>query len=283
MKELLAKIQKCSEKELEDLIIEQANMMELEEPKIDRKYIYPFDLNVGYYRGFIPNDVILTPSSGYGSKDVYRTGDCEYLLEFFKSVKREKIDNVQDLILHLSSFMDDFFGVTQTNQETDDRKYFLREKDGNATINDFKNKNLAACSEKAVVVQNVLSLIGLDCYYITGMCNGVQHAYNIIKKKNGDLILVDSSYSCGLFNENKESIGNVSYICQLGNINDSNINNFLFQEKNIILNDLYVLQTESGHKEPKLNRNKRTYMMERINEKDILPTKDFNQTENKQI
>ena len=63
----------------------------------------------------------------------------------------------------------------------DKRTQYLLQYNGNATIDCFKGKNLAAFSERAAITSNLLEMIGIRCIYVTGTVNKEQHAFNIMR------------------------------------------------------------------------------------------------------
>ena len=92
---------------------------------------------------------------------------------------------------------DDYFDQLAWNTTQTDEEYFAKLE--SLTIGDLKGKNVAMCTERAAIAQNLLSLFGIESYYCCGSIsyNGKQenHCFNIAAAKNG-YILLDYSIPC---------------------------------------------------------------------------------------
>ena len=204
----------CSLEDVRSLVIMKANELENSE-STDRDFIIPNESSDDYgsfYRGFIKKSVRIYDSMGAGSNDFYTMGEYDYLIEFFEYIKKHNINTKTDAIKHIAPFLEEYFGKYVGE---DVREDFIRSLGGNIPIDAFKGKGLAACAEKAAITNNILSMLGIDSFFLTGEVNGEQHAFNVIQSK-GSFSLIDSSSCCGLYDRSNNLLGCATYIYSLG-------------------------------------------------------------------
>ena len=100
--------------------------------------------------------------------------------------------------------IDDYFGKLPDSIDAHERfDLYNYEEDGRedsmiALLGEFKGKNAAACTERAVLSQNLLRHIGIDSRYVEGIIHSETtgktelHDYNLIAK-NGKYYIFDST------------------------------------------------------------------------------------------
>ncbi|MBR1413655.1 MAG: hypothetical protein IJ574_03190 [Bacilli bacterium] len=133
------------------------------------------------------------------SGDYYYIDTNEYLPECINYLINSEIYNEYDLYDYLLKFIIKYFGITKQNKR--DKYYTLISKNDTSYFNptnhrlfsDFKNSNMALCTEYGIIAQNVLSFLGCDIDYVLGsiliqdettkVFDEVYHAFNIIKRK----------------------------------------------------------------------------------------------------
>lgn len=267
MDDFLVKIFNANEDELLAIVSEKVMLLE-SQSVMGRDIIIPnerFDDYQSYYLGFIKNDVKIYPSMGYADSICYTLGTHDYLLEFVKEIKKQNIKNKTDILKFLSSFLDGYFGLFCG---VDDREQYIGSLGGYISIDSFKGKGLAACSERAALANNILELFGIKSIYVTGMVNGEQHAFNIIVNKKGVYHILDTSYNCSLYDENNKVIGNVTSMFELGSFDDS-LKKFLFEGEERKFDDGVAIKRNDGTVIFRRNGEVREYSIEPIKLEDI--------------
>lgn len=129
-------------------------------------------------------------------------------LEFFQGLKMDDMDVYEDLLNYVDNDLDRYmYGepVTINNIQNFIWNYFgynggsvfqrieLYDSDEPVSIKEFKKNNLATCSERSAMVQNLLKFLGFDSEIIFGKLNDkTLHAYIIFKPENSKIrILYD--------------------------------------------------------------------------------------------
>lgn len=154
------------------------------------------------HKGFISPDTRIKYSNA--SMNSYSMKTTDYIYDFVKYVKKNKINDRGTLVKFVENYINHYFGVSDGidmrdayfNQiafqttETDD-EYF--EKLENLEIGDLKGKNIAMCTERAALAQNLLSLFGFEIYYCMGCINNngqeEAHCFNIARAKDSFKLL----------------------------------------------------------------------------------------------
>lgn len=154
------------------------------------------------HKGFIAPDTRIKYCNT--SMITYSMRTTDYIYEFAKYVKKNKINTRGTLVKYIENFINAYFGISNgidmrneyfdeiTFQTTiTDDEYF--EKLENLEIGDLKGQNIAMCSERAALAQNLLSLFDFEVYYCIGCVsnNGKEepHCFNIARAKNSFMLL----------------------------------------------------------------------------------------------
>lgn len=244
MNEFLYNVLNSSDEELIKIVNERANMLELNS-LFERKIIAPnerlYDYQ-SYYLGFIKKDVKIYFSMGAADSGCYTLGNYDYLVDFFKIIRDRKISKNSDILKHLSSLMDEYFGQYCG---TDKREKYIISMGEYTTIDSFKGKSMAACSERAAVSNNILEMLGIRSIFVTGLVNGQQHAFNIVIDNNDCYFVLDTAYNCCLYDSNNNVLGTVSYMHGLGKMNED-LERFLFESKEFSFADGFARKNNDG-------------------------------------
>ena len=251
----------CDNDDLENIIKERIFLLESSN-STDRKIIIPNERDDdygSYYKGFIKNDVKIYFSMDFVHNACYSMANYDYIILFFKKVKELGIKNKLEVIRYLSSFMDEYLGKFSG---VDQREQYLLQFNGNATIECFKGKNLAACSERAAMANNLLEMIGIKSIYVTGTVNNDQHAFNIIIN-NDKYYIVDTAFNCGLYDKENNLLGNVPFFQPLGNMNEQ-LKEFLIHNKPLRFYERIARKTDDGSILNETNGQIRKYSIEPI-------------------
>ena len=139
----------------------------------------------------------------------------DYFYDFAKYIKHNNITTTADLVKFVENFINYYFGKPNGIDNRDnyfnnltldtktDEEYF--DAINNFSIGDLKGKNLAMCTERSAIAQNLLSLFGLEVYYCMGCVehNGEQepHCFNIARGRE-KYILLDYSLPVSIYKNN---------------------------------------------------------------------------------
>ena len=150
------------------------------------------------HKGFIhPNTRIKYSNSTAYS---YSMKTTDYIYDFAKYIKKLSINDRSSLVKYIENYINSYFGIvrdgidrrdmyfTQMTFDTTTTDEELFEKIANLEIGDLKGKNVAMCTEKAAMAQNLLSLFGFEVYYCMGCVNNngkeESHCFNIARAKD---------------------------------------------------------------------------------------------------
>lgn len=218
--DLLEKINNCTEEELTSIIdIALQNAIN----NADKKERLGFadgglaTTKIPSHKGFISPESRIKYSNF--SMNMYSMKTTDYIYDFAKYVKKNNINNRGTLVKYVENFINSYFGISNGTDMRDtyfdqiafqttttDDEYF--EKLENLEIGDLKGKNVAMCTERAALAQNLLSLFGFDVYYCMGCVsnNGKEesHCFNIARAKD-TFMLLDYSIPVPVF-ENGRAI-----------------------------------------------------------------------------
>lgn len=257
--DLLNEINNCSEVEL-DSIIKNALQKSIESSEKNKRLGFAdgglVTSRISAHKGFISPDSRIKYSNL--SMNAYSMATNDYFFEFAKFLKRWHVNNKGMLVKVIENFINGYFGISNGYDMRDDYfdqiafqttmtddEYF--EKLDNLKIGDLKGKNIAMCTERAAMAQNLLSLFGFDVYYCMGCVdNGGKeeaHCFNIARAKN-TFMLLDYSLPVTIF-ENGRAI---DYAPFQGSINIDELENILANGINKSFNSYEYIKTPEGIK-----------------------------------
>lgn len=211
--DLLQKILKCNEEEVDSIIEIAIKDADSNANKIDKLgFLDGYEKPNSIFKGFIP----LKTRIKYSNINVedYGMKTTDYIYEFAHFIRKNKIDKISSLIYYLEYFVNSYFDFPgKTDREiifndiawqstTTDEEYFEALK--NNKLGDLKGKGAAQCTERGALVQQVLSIFGIESYYCMGCVDlgdkQEGHCFNIVKRKN-DYALLDYSVPITSYNE----------------------------------------------------------------------------------
>ncbi len=145
----------------------------------------------GSYRGFItPNMGVVSNASGFFADlkmddlDVF-----EEFMNYFDNDIDEYLRGEPITIQVIQSFIWYYFGYNDSGVLARMDIYLSNKP---VSVKDLKFKDIAACSERSAMVQNILKFLGFDSEIVFGKLNGGSHAYIIFRPEGSDIhILYD--------------------------------------------------------------------------------------------
>lgn len=228
--DLLEKINNCKEEELTSIIDVALQNAIASADKKERLGFTDGGLvtaKIPSHKGFISPDSRIKYSNF--SMNMYSMKTTDYIYDFAKYIKRNKINNRGTLVKYVENFINGYFGISNGadmrdtyfdqiafQTTTTDDEYF--EKLENLEIGDLKGKNVAMCTERAALAQNLLSLFDFDIYYCMGCVNNngkdESHCFNIARAKDS-FMLLDYSLPVSVF-ENGRAVDYAPFQCSIG-------------------------------------------------------------------
>ena len=146
----------------------------------------------GSYSGFIGSSTELSSNTLFPNM---KFDDYSIYEDFFNSFNNDidTLTNEPALISYIQNYIYKYFGYNTSNMF--ERMEAYDTPDWKAvSIKDLKGKNIAACSERSAMAQNLITFMGLDSEIVFGKLNDSEsHAYIIFQpeKNNGFRILYD--------------------------------------------------------------------------------------------
>lgn len=268
--DIVRKIEKLSDEELEQFVIERIDKLEKEqtEKEVSDTIGYLLDcgntnlnllesideLVVSKFDGYIPRGtrivygMIVNGYTGFATNggNYYYLDDDSYILDFCKYLRTQDVCDQFELFDCVLDFCNDYFGVIETIKREDMNKLIYKNKEefyepiNEHVLSMFKKKGNNQCSELSVVAQNILAFLGYDISVIIGnhQIDGekpVAHAYNMVNFKhsitNEDVsVILDMSASVYVLDINHNMIGLAPYVHYLDKPKDQAYNDMLLTE-----------------------------------------------------
>lgn len=271
--DLLNKINNCQDEEI-DLIITEA--LEKMENKSIKKQILGFVSNglnykFSVHKGFISRDSKV--KYGNFSMNTYSMKTTDYFYEFARFIKKNNINSRGSLVKVIENFINNYFGIIggedlrddyfdkiayQTT--TTDDEYFKKLE--SLEIGDLKGKNIAMCTERSAIAQNLLSLFDFEIYYCIGCFNYNEkqepHCFNIARAKDSYMLL-DYSVPIPIFFNDRI----IDYAPFQGVISIDKIEDILLNSEKISFQS-YEYTKEKNRITKVLNKDKRIYVVGKL-------------------
>ena len=233
--DLLKAILNCNTlEEIKEIITKAIAEANTNSTKIEQLGFLDYGKYISTFKGFIP----LNTTIKYESMAIttYNMQTTDYFYEFALFIKKYNVTNKITLIYYLEKFINIYFGrpgqvdrnsVLSTkawsNATNEDELFTALD---NLQLGDFKGKNAAMCTERAALVQQILSLFNIESYYCLGCLDNSDHqevhAFNIVKRKN-DYALLDYSIPVASYKDNKIT----NYYPFVGILSSAEFNDFL--------------------------------------------------------
>ena len=182
---------------------------------------------------------VITNDGGY-----YYVDTDEYIYMFFKYIRDKEISDEKDLFIYIESFIMNYLGIIEEIPRKDmfkvicenEGKYYDRVEEHKFSW--FKNKGNGMCTERALMAQNILSVLGFYSAIINGnitekfqktgdiYCDAA-HTYNLVAYSDTETgetiqVLVDFSVSTWLYKYKVKELTIAPFIDELEDgINDS--------------------------------------------------------------
>ena len=140
--------------------------------------------NLRPHKGIIPRNTIISNVE----VDTTFTNN-EYAYEFVNKMKKYNVHELRRAMEFVYYFVRYYFGRDGSNER---KREFFPYRSEPYPLDMFRKKSVAVCSERAALSQNLMSLLGVESYFVIGTINGGNHAYNIIHHR-GDYYLYDTA------------------------------------------------------------------------------------------
>lgn len=197
----------ASPEDAKKIVESRISLLEENADKVNK--ISPMHSDQHIHRGYIGSDTAVSFEGVIGSQ--YKLKDTEYLYDAVEYMRdnKEQIGNGRQFFEKVTGFLNSYFGIPDTSKDRwatiesktgfesimDDNEYWNAI--DNIDISVFKGEQIAQCSERSAMAQNIMSLFGYETYYVMGDVSvdgkNEGHAYNIVADTKGQKCLVDYS------------------------------------------------------------------------------------------
>lgn len=202
--DLFQKILECNEEEVDSIIEKAISDANTNAEKIEKLGFLDYGKLYSVFKGFIP----LKTRIKYANLSIedYGMESTDFIYEFAHFIRKYNINSKGSLIYNLEYFVNSYFGFpgkidreTIFNEiafktTTTDEEYFKAL--ANNKLGDLKQTGAAQCTERGALVQQILSIFGIESYYCMGCVDlgdkQEGHCFNIVKRKD-DYALLDYS------------------------------------------------------------------------------------------
>lgn len=213
--EILEKLKKLDDKELNDFIEERIAFLEEESIKynpsvdtigfkldynptnyhlLDNEDVKSFEITVRcFYSGYIPKGIKMVYGMEYhngriasNNGNYYYVDDDQYIYDFCKLIKDKEVVDQFELFEYIFEFCRHYFGSIKRTLERDEMHKLILEKENyyfkpkeEHVFSSFKEKGNAMCTEYSLMAQNIMSFLGIESYFVIGkeedIINGVEN------------------------------------------------------------------------------------------------------------
>jgi hypothetical protein len=224
---------------------------------IGDKYCYCVNVWNGYipkgmkrvYGLYLYRDTRLSSNKGC----YYYVDDDTYVFDFYKFLKTRKITDEFDLILAAYEFTGRYFDGTFNviDRETifktlykDDK--LLHKPAREHYLSMLKNKGGAMCSERALLAENLLSVLGFEMIYMMDRT----HTYNFFVFHNGEeteIYIMDFAKYVEVYNQNFDLVGTSPFLRKVENCSNEMLDRVVNNGERIELQGyfLYTINNET--------------------------------------
>ena len=220
-----------------------------------------FDLEVRcFYNGYICNGAKMIYGLEYDFNgnagnhgSYYYLDDDSYIYDFCKFVQDKDIENSYELFDYMLEFIREYYGYIKLLERSEmfkliqksEKEYFKPIKEH--SINDFKGKGNAMCSEFSVMAQNLLRFFDYESYIMIGTekignHNPESHAFNLITfrdeyTKEEKHAVIDFSNYVNVFDLNFHKIGEMPFIGYIDALDQETIEDMIIGDKHLVFED----------------------------------------------
>lgn len=238
-------IKNCNEIELKvyvDKLLENLFSSTLQENVIGFEHVTP-------HKGIIHEQTRIS-----NSDSDFVIKNREYMYEFVKLLKARNVKTIASALNLIYPYIINYFGLDSNSEKR--IEYYVKSNEKIPDVSLLKNKNAAVCAERAAIVQNLFSLLGIESYYCIGNISTKQgsepHAFNVINYLDSYYVY-DASSDVPIIKDGKT----VSYGHYLCNIKEEEFDKLLRTNTPIAIADSYLVISEN--KMYRVENGKRVY------------------------
>lgn len=254
---LFERVINCSDVELDDIITKAIQEKNDSSNKVEKLGFVNGNFNeITMFNGFIPLETRINYSR-FGMGD-YSMKTTDFYYDFARQLRKNKIQNRNQLISFVETYINSYFGMNRPGEDkreqvlndvafqttNSDDEYF--EKLENNEIGSLKGMNVAMCTERAAMAQNLLSLYGFETCYCMGCFdnNGHQegHCFNIAKAKNSYILL---DYSVPVIKIDNDRV--TGYLPFQGAISEEEFHTIVNNQQIKSFQNYEYIKTEKGY------------------------------------
>ncbi|MCI8778360.1 MAG: hypothetical protein HFI87_04365 [Bacilli bacterium] len=185
------------------------------------------------YKGYISSN---SPIKSSKSAEAFYLDNINIYYDFIKQYKEHiNEDNLIKMFQDLQNYFTDTFGLTGSQKKRNEvyceysselqNKLFDVE---GLSVHKLTEKGAAMCLERSAILQNILSLLGLNSYFIYGKLEKFAidnvtselHSYNIVKITSDDYLIYDISNPLSLEYDNTKYYFPAINVIGEGQLND---------------------------------------------------------------
>ena len=240
------KIKELDDKSLKDYIVKR--LLWLEQNTTVRKLgITEDDEIISVYKGYISSN---SPIKSSKSAEAFYLDNINIYYDFIVQYKMHI--NEEDLLKmfqDLQNYFTDTFGLTGSQKKRNEvyceHSIELQKNIADSellSVHKLTEKGAAMCLERSAILQNILSLLGLNSYFIYGKLEKITidntdfelHSYNIVKITQDDYLIYDISNPLSLEQDQQKY-----YFPAINVISESDLNdlidgcNYVFDKKQV--------------------------------------------------
>lgn len=209
-------IKSLSDKELRDYIIKRLLWLE-QNTSIQKLGITDDDNVVSVYKGYISSN---SPIKSSKSAEAFYLDNINIYYDFIAQYRKHiNEDDLLKMFQDLQNYFTDTFGLTGSQKKRNEvyceHSIELQSKTTDnelLSVHKLTEKGAAMCLERSAILQNILSILGLNSYFIYGKLekisideiNSELHSYNIVKITEGDYLIYDISNPLSLEHNNEK-------------------------------------------------------------------------------
>lgn len=265
--DLLNQVINCSDGEIQSVVTNALEKMDNESNKTEYLgFVNGYNDLVTTFNGFIPLDTRIKYASF--SMGDYSMKTTDFYYDFARLIRENKLQTKGQLVSFIETFINSYFGINYSGEDrreqvlndiafqtsTSDDEYF--EKLENNEIGSLKGMNIAMCTERSAMAQNLLSLYGFDSFYCMGCIDNNDHldahCFNIVKAKN-NYILLDYSVPVPYIDKDK-----VGYLPFQGVISNEEFEQIISNQQMKSFPNYEYVKTDKGYQKKSTATN-RTY------------------------
>ncbi len=222
------------------------------------------EMTVGYnpvYFGFIPKDIkiiyelIKYENNKLASKGgYYYIDDTEYIYQFMHYIKDKRIEDDYTLIRYAFDYTMSYLGYMPLKERDEINKLIYKTYSNcympikEHSITDFKGNGSGECSEISAILENILSMFNYDVFYLFGETHiGEAHAFNMIKIKDDDYMLIDGAQFAYCYDLENKCRRKSPYIARMEGFTDDDYKDFLYEKGMIETPDCYFTHFNKGY------------------------------------